>query len=348
MSIGGAQVTMKKVTIFGLVSLIILFSVALISRLALSGESLATVDGQAITSEEIDKALGAQLSNLQEQIYKLKRQKLEELINATLLTKEARKRGISVPALLDAEVTSKVGLVTEQEIEKFYEQNKARLQGDEATLRRQIRENLQNEKITARKQEYFQALRSGAKVVVSLKPPPVFRAKLSVDGAPSKGPGTAPVTIVKFEDFQCPFCKQSQATQAQLLSQYSTKIRLVHRDFPIDSIHPLARKAHEAARCANEQGKFWPYHDLLYTNAPKASVEDLKAYAKEAGLAMPAFEQCLTSGKYKTLIQKDIDEGSRLGVNGTPTFFINGRVLSGAQPLATFAGIIDDELTRSH
>jgi protein-disulfide isomerase len=339
---------MKKITIFGLVSLVAVLSVLLVGRLAARGESLATVNGQTITSDEIEKALGAQLSNLQEQIYKLKRQKLEELINATLLTKEARKKGISVPALLDAEVTSKVGLITEQEVEKFYEQNKARLQGDETTLKRQIRENLQNEKITARKQEYFQALRSQGKIVVSLKPPPVFRAELSVDGAPFKGPGTAPVTIVKFEDFQCPFCKQAQATQAQLLSRYSKNIKLVHRDFPIDSIHPLARKAHEAARCANEQGKSWPYHDLLYSNAPKASVEDLKAYAKQAGLAMPAFEQCLTSGKYKTLIQKDVDEGSRLGVNGTPTFFINGRVLSGNQPLQAFAGIIDDELTRSH
>ena len=338
---------MKKFTTFGLVLVVVLQVVILITQIAARGEPLANVDGQGITSDEIDKALGAQLSNLQEQIYKLKRQKLEELINATLLTKEARKRGISVPALLDAEVTSKVGLVTEQEVEKFYEQNKARLQGDEATLRRQIRENLQNEKITARKQQYFETLRSGAKVVVSLKPPPVFRAKLSVDGAPSKGPGKAPVTIVKFEDFQCPFCKQAQATEAQLLSRYDNKIKLVHRDFPISSIHPLAWKAHEAARCANEQGKFWPYHDLLYTNAPKLSVDDLKAYAKEAGLTMPAFEQCLTSEKYKTLVQKDVDEGTRLGVSGTPTFFINGRVLSGAQPLATFAGIVDEELTES-
>lgn len=339
---------MKRITIFGLVSLMAVLGVVLAGQLAARGESLATVNGQAITSDEIEKALGAQLSNLQEQIYKLKRQKLEEVINATLLTKEARKRGISVPALLDAEVTSKVGLVTEQEVEKFYEQNKARLHADEATLRRQIRENLQNEKITARKQEYFQTLRSGAKVVVSLKPPPVFRADVSINGAPVKGPAAAPVTVVKFEDFQCPFCKGAQATEAQLVSRYGNKVKLVHRDFPISSIHPLAWKAHEAARCANEQGKFWPYHDLLYTNAPKASVEDLKAYAKEAGLTMSAFEQCLTSGKYKSLVQKDVDEGTRLGVNGTPTFFINGRVLSGAQPLETFAGIIDDELTRSH
>jgi len=337
----------RKITIFVLVSLITLVSaVFFISQLASGGETLATVDGQAIMSDEIETALGSQLNNLKEQIYKLKRQKLEEFIDAKLLTKEARKRRISVPALLDAEVTSKVGLITEQEVEKFYEQNKTRLQGDEATLKRQIRENLQNEKITARKRQYFQTLRSQAKVVVTLKPPPVFRAKLSVDGAPFKGSAAAPVTVVKFEDFQCPYCKRAQATLAELTSRYGKKVKLVHRDFPISNIHPLAWKAHEAARCASEQGKFWPYHDLLYSNAPKASVEDLKAYAQQAGLTMPAFDQCLTSGKYKALIQKDLDEGARLGVNGTPTFFINGRVLSGAQPLETFVGIVDDELTR--
>jgi protein-disulfide isomerase len=338
----------RKITIFVLVSLITLVSaVFFISRLASGGETLATVDGQAIMSDEIETALGSQLNDLKEQIYKLKRQKLEEFIDATLLTKEARKRRISVPALLDAEVTSKVGLITEQEVEKFYEQNKTRLQGDDATLKRQIRENLQNEKITARKRQYFQTLRSHAKVVVTLKPPPVFRAKLSVDGAPFKGSAAAPVTVVKFEDFQCPYCKRAQATLAELTSRYGKKVKLVHRDFPISTIHPLAWKAHEAARCANEQGKFWPYHDLIYSNAPKATVEDLKAYAQQAGLTMPAFDQCLSSGKYKALIQNDVEEGTRLGINGTPTFFINGRVLSGAQPLETFVGIVDDELTRS-
>jgi len=146
---------MKKILLFGLVSVTALLSVVLINQFAARGESLAKVDGHAITSEEIEQALGTQLSNLQEQVYKLKRQKLEELINATLLTKEARKRGISVPALLDAELTSKIVLVTEQEVEAYYQANKARLQGDEATLRQQIRGALQNQKIAARKLRVF-------------------------------------------------------------------------------------------------------------------------------------------------------------------------------------------------
>ena len=337
---------MKKTVVFALALFFVLTALLAISYRSAVGEPLAQVDGQAITSEEIEKALGAQLSKLQEQIYNLKRQKLEETINERLLVREADKRQLSVPALLDAEVTSKVNLVTEQEVEKFYQENKSRLQGEETTVRQQIRQHLQNQKLTARRQEFLRMLRSQANVVIHLNPPPVFRTVVSTESAPFKGPAKAPVTIVKFEDFHCPFCKRAQATLADLLSRYDKKVRLVHRDFPIDSLHPNARKAHEAARCANEQGKFWEYHDILYARAPKASSEDLKKYATELGLNLPAFEQCLSNGKYKAAVQKDVEEGIRVGVTGTPAFFINGRLLSGAQPLEAFASMVDDELAR--
>jgi protein-disulfide isomerase len=177
--------------------------------------------------------------------------------------------------LLDVEVTAKVALVTKQEVEAFYEKNKARVAGEPDAARQQIRIHLQNERITAKKQQYFQLLRSKARVAVHLQPPPVHRVEVSTDGAPFKGQARAPVTMVKFEDFHCPFCKKVQPTVAQVLSKYGNKIRLVHWDFQIDSIHPAAGKAHEAARCANEGGKFWQYHDVLYANAPKAEAADL-------------------------------------------------------------------------
>ncbi len=338
---------MRKIALVGSVAVLFLIAVFVIQRQQAVGEPLAEVDGVAVSAEEVNKAIGAPLTKLQEQIYNLKRQKLEELISATLLTREARKRGVSVPALLDAEVTSKLALVTEQEVETFYEKNKARVPGDPTAARQQIRIHLQNEKIAAKKQEYFQLLRSKAKIAVHLQPPPVHRVEVATDGAPFKGPARAPVTMVKFEDFHCPFCKKAQPTVAQVLSKYGKKIKLVHRDFPIDSIHPAARKAHEAARCANEQGKFWQYHDVLYANAPKADAGDLKSYAKEVGLDVPAFEKCVASGKFRDVVQKDVDEGSRLGVTGTPSFFINGRLLSGAEPLEKFTSIIDDEMSRA-
>lgn len=335
---------MFRFTLYGL--MFVLIGPLVIASAAGASETLATVDGQAITSEEIEKAGGASLAKLKEQIYNLRRQKLEELINERLLTKEAAERSVSSLALLDAEVTSKVGLVTEREIETFYQANKARLQGEEATVRQQIRGYLQNQKLAARRQQFLDSLRSKAKVVVTLKPPPVFRAEVSTNGAPSKGPVKAAVTIVKFEDFYCPFCKRAQATLSQLLDRYGKKMRLVHRDFPIDSLHPEARRAHEAARCAGEQGKFWQFHDVLYLNAPKAGPDALKTYAKTVGLKLATFERCLAEGKYKNAVQKDVEEASRLGLTGTPAFFINGRLISGAQPLDSFASIIDDELAR--
>jgi protein-disulfide isomerase len=165
-----------------------------------------------------------------------------------------------------------------------------------------------------------------------------------VIGAPFKGPERAAVTIVKFEDFQCPYCKTVQPTYQELLKRYNGKVKLVHKDLPLDALHPQARQAAEAARCAGEQGKFWEYHDALYANSPKAGVEELKSHAKEVGLNVSSFEQCFTSGKFKGLVQKDLSEGAQLGVTGTPTFFINGREISGAQPVEAFAAIIDEEL----
>jgi protein-disulfide isomerase len=187
-------------------------------------------------------------------------------------------------------------------------------------------------------------LRSKAKVTTYLKPPPIQRADVSINGAPFKGAEKAPVTIVKFEDFECPFCKTVQPTLVALLKKYDGKVRVVHKDLPLEEIHPRAQLAAEAARCAGDQGKFWEYHDTLYGNSPKLGAAELKTYAKNVGLDPAPFEQCLTSGKYKAAVQKDLSEGAKLGLTGTPTFFINGREISGAQPLEAFAAIIDEEL----
>ena len=307
---------------------------------------LAEVDGVAITAEEVEKPLASQLSKLEEQIYNLKLQRLEALINDKLVAKEAAKRKLTVPALLDVEVTAKVGLVTEQEIEKFYQDNKAQIKGEQAQLREQIRAFLQNQKLAAKREEFLRSLRAQVKVVVNLKAPPIQRVEVSVQGAPFKGGEKAAVTIVEFSDFHCPFCRQVMSTLAKLESQYGEKVKLVFRDFPIENLHPGATKAHEAARCANEQGKFWPYHDKLFAAPPNSSPEFFKGIAKEVGLNTNAFETCLGSGKYQAAIKQDIDDGNRAGVGGTPAFFINGRLVSGAQPLDVFARMIDDELAR--
>jgi len=317
------------------------------AQTATTSEPLAVVNGEAITVEEVENALGAPLRRLERQIYDMKRQKLEALIGERLLAREAAKRGISVQALLDAEVTAKAGLVSEQEVETFFQANKARLKGEEADVRKRIAAHLQQQKLAVRRETFLQSLRSQARVVVHLQAPPVFRPEVTVGGAPFRGPAAAPVTIVEFSDFHCPFCKQVLGTLTQLLSRYGDRVRLVFRDFPIDSLHPQARKAAEGARCAHDQGKFWEYHDVLFANAPQASPEKLKAYAAQVGLDLPSFERCLSSGTPEAAVQKDVDEGIRLGVTGTPAFFINGHLLSGAQPLESFVRVIEGELAHA-
>jgi protein-disulfide isomerase len=309
------------------------------------GEVLADVDGVPITKEEIEKALAVQLSKLEEQIYTLKQRRLDAMIVERLIAKEAAKRGVSETALLDAEVTSKVGLVTEQEVDAFYQANNV-VKDDDTTRREQVRSRLQGQKLAAQREAFVKALRSQAKVAVYLTPPPVQRIQVNVDGAPLVGASVAPVTIVEFSDFHCPFCQRAEDTIAQILSRYGDRVRLIWRDYPIDNLHPQARKAHEAARCASDQGKFWPYHKALFAGPPKQP-DQLPAVAQETGLDMASFTACVASGKHQAAVQKDVEEGKRLEVTGTPTFFINGRVLTGAQPLEAFVRVIDDELARS-
>jgi len=337
-----------KTAMAGLVPVSLLLAAILVSGCQkVDGAKIAEVDSQSILASDLQKYAGKEISVQRENLYKLEKQKLEEYINAFLLTQEAKKRGVSVEAVLDQEVNSKIMPVGDDEIDVFYKLNRTRIPVDLDKVREQIRGYLRNQKIEAQKVLFFKSLRSKAKVVTYLKPPSVFRVDLSVAGEPFKGSEKARVTIVKFEDFQCPFCKQVQPTFHELLSRYNDKVRLVHKDLPLESLHPQARQAAEAARCAYEQGKFWEYHDKLYANSPKASADDLKSYAKDVGLNVDSFDHCLASGKYKAVVQQDLNEGAQLGLTGTPTFFINGREISGNQPLETFEAIIDEELTRA-
>ena len=332
-----------------LATIVLICFLCSLSSCAKYGEpKLGEIDGAVILATDFEKSAGKELFRQREALYRLEQQKLDEYIGAMLLDAEARRRGISVATLLEQEITSKVLPVTDDDIESFYNANKARLPRDLTKVRDQIRDYLRNQRMETKKVLYVSSLRSKAKIKTYLKPPAVYRVDLSVVGAPAKGPESAHVTIVKFEDFQCPFCKQIQPTFSEILTRYGGRVRLVHKDLPLDSIHPLARQGAEAARCADQQGKFWTYHDMLYDRAPNLALEDLKSYAKELGLNQSSFNECLSSGKVKTAIQKDLSEGAQLGITGTPTFFINGRELSGAQSIEAIAQLIDEELARTN
>ncbi|HJX60961.1 MAG TPA: DsbA family protein [Dehalococcoidia bacterium] len=186
---------------------------------------------------------------------------------------------------------------------------------------------------------------TGQTPVVLATPTPPAVVEASVDDDPAWGPEDAPVTIIEFSDFQCPFCSRFfTETYPQIRQEYEGQVRFVYRDFPLTSLHENAQKAGEAGECADEQGKFWDYHDTLFNNASALDDASLKGYASQLGLDSGTFDQCLDSGKYTEEVQKDYQEGISYGVTGTPAFFINGVTLIGAQPYANFKAAIDAAL----
>ena len=159
----------------------------------------------------------------------------------------------------------------------------------------------------------------------------------------TKGIENSPVTIIEYSDYQCPYCARAEATIKDVLDEYGSKIYFVYKDFPLP-FHNNAQKAAEASRCALEQGKYWEYHDLLFENQQSLDSNSLKKYAKNMGLEEAKFSNCLDSNKYADAVKQDIGEGQKAGVSGTPTFFVNGEILVGAQPFDAFKEIIDKEL----
>ena len=307
--------------------------------------ALAIVDGQAIPASEIESIAGSQLTQVKTQLYNVQRGAVEEAITRRLIDKEAAARGIPVAELLKQEVESKVAPVTPEEQKAFYDQNRQRYFANvpEAEALRQIEMGLGQQRMQQRRQEFAQSLRQKANVRILLDPP---RMQVSADDDPFKGPANAPVTIIEFSDFQCPFCSRVNPTLARIRDRFGDSVKIVFRDLPILQIHPQAAKAAEAATCAHEQKKFWEMHDLLFANQQRLDVDSLKAHASTLGLDAAAFATCLDSNKYGPEWQKDSADAAAAGVQSTPAFFINGRPLVGAQPYEQFAEIVAEELGR--
>lgn len=306
---------------------------------------LATVDGAPITEDDVRKSAGLEISRLEEQIYQLRKQQVDELVARRLLEAEAARRGTSVEALEQAEITAKVGTVTEVEIDAFVEANKTRIRGDVTQLRPQIRDFIAEQKSDALRSTLVDGLRRAAKVEMHLEPPAPFRATVDIAGAPVRGTATAPVTIVEYSDFHCPFCRRVQPTLTALLEKYPGQVKLVYKHLPLDSLHPQARRVSEASWCAAKQDKFWEFHDAVYADSSSdASDATLARYATKAGLDVAAFTACLANPETRAAIQRDVAQGEALGLSSTPGFFINGREVRGAQPLEAFVSVIDEEL----
>ena len=201
-------------------------------------------------------------------------------------------------------------------------------------------------KIQQARQDYVKSLleqaEAGGEVAVFLRP---TRIEVSFDPARLRGSPDAPVRIVEFSDYTCPYCRRAESILSELRAKYQGKVSQAYRDYPLREIHPHAQMAAEASRCAAEQGKFWGYHDLLFANSEKQTPDDLRIYAHALQLDDKRFDSCLSSGQYKPQIEQDVQDGARAGIVGTPAFFINGIYLDGAQPAAVFERIIDEELS---
>jgi len=304
---------------------------------------VATVQGQPIAAEDLTNALRGELLRLEIQRYQTLREKLDELIANKIFSLEAAQRGISVQQFVHDEISAKIQDVTPEQVQAFYEANKNRIRQPLEKVSEQITSYLQQQAQEQRRQVVLKELRSRYPVTVALRAPTV---EIATEGEPSLGPANAPVTIVEFSDFQCPYCRQAQGTLKQLMAAYEGKIKLVFRDFPLRNIHPQAQKAAEAAQCAAEQQKFWPYHDKLFAST-SLQPDELKKFAQELALNMEQFTSCLDSSKHAAGIDADMQAGQQAGVNATPTFFVNGYPLSGAASYDRFKELVDAALEQA-
>ena len=307
-------------------------------------EVVATVHDQPISAEELSASMRGQLLQMDMERYEAMKAQLDALVAQRLIALEAAARGISVEEFERVEIFAKMEPVTPEQVRSFYDANKERLPRSFEELEGRIMVHLQRQSEARRRAALGRELRQQYPVRIALAPP---RVDVGADDDPFLGPQDAPVTLVEFSDFQCPYCRRVQSVLKRLMTAYHGKLKLVFRDFPLRQIHPEAQKAAEAAQCANDQGKFWPYHDRLFA-ATELGVEDLKQYAVELGLDAEGFDTCLDSEKYSQEVQKDIDDARAVGVNATPAFFVNGLPINGAVPFERFVEMVELALERAN
>ena len=291
---------------------------------------VVTIAGQPITAGPMLERLKPIIYNMKIEAYELAKQRADRLVDDMLLLDEAKRRQIGPEEIVRAEISDKVKTPTEEEVAKFYSENKARISGDLNTVRNQVATYLQNESRERLEKDLSARLRKSADIRWLLTAPAQPVQNISVDDDPARGDANAPVTIVEFTDFQCPACAAMHPVLEEVLKSYGNKVRFVVRDFPL-SQHENARKAAEAANAANAQGKFFEYIAVLFKNQKALDVPSLKKYAGDLGLDRAKFDAALDRGVYAAEVKKDVSDGEVYGVGSTPTIFVNGvqlRVLS--------------------
>jgi predicted DsbA family dithiol-disulfide isomerase len=312
---------------------------------------VAKVGGQVITEGELAKESKAEVSRADvqhlERVQQIREQTLGTMVEKRLIENKAKAEGLSADQLLEREVGSKLTAPTETELKAMYDQAKANGQPlpPYEQVKPQIVKYMTDQRRAQQRKAFIDKLRADAKVEMMLPPLLLPRQEIAAEGQ-SRGPSNAPITIVEFSDYQCPYCSRAEETVKKVMDEYKGKIRLFYRDYPLP-FHAQAQKASEAALCAADQNKYWEMHEKLFANQQALAVPQLKEHAKGLGLDAGKFDKCLDGGDKAKLVETSKKAGEEAGVNGTPHFFINGRPLSGAQPFEEFKKVIDAELAGS-
>jgi protein-disulfide isomerase len=335
----------------------LVFLTAVVSLFACSAapaqqpESAARVGNRTISTKELDDRWRADdpasQADTTQKLYDGRRAALEAIIADMLLTEAAKKKNMTADAYETEEIGKRVKPITDSEVVAFYQANINQMQGRPLEVMAPAinRYLTEQQRAVARQTLITELRKAGPEVRVLIDAP---RRDVQIESTdPSLGRSSAPVTVIEFSDFQCPFCQRVAPTIKKVRDTYGDKVRIVWKDFPLTQIHPQAFKASEAAHCAGDQGKYWEYHDRLFANQQQLQPDELKKHATDIGLDAAAFNACLDSSKYGERVRDGVAQGTRLGVNSTPTIYINGRMLSGAQPYETFVSVIDEELSRS-
>ncbi len=300
---------------------------------------VANVGGVKITMSDLEQEESAKLLAARYQYYQVETKALNDLIDKKLLEQKAAAEHLTVAQLLDREVNSKVKDPTEDQMRVYYEGVETE-QPYEA-VREKILEKIRQLRTDKAKAAYIQTLRTDSTVYIVLAPPSATLE--AANPQMTQGPNNAQVSLVEFADYECPYCQKVAPDVKKLAADFSGKVSFAFKDFPLP-MHSRAEKAAEAARCASEQNKFWEFHDELF-HSKELDVDQLKAQARALKLDSEQFDKCLDSGAAAAAVDRDRKEGTRLGINGTPSFFINGHFMSGALDYATLRQAIEQQLT---
>lgn len=284
--------------------------------------SLALVEGRAISAADMLEKFKPIIYDFRIQLYEAQKAELDKLIYNRLIIDEAKKRNVGSEEIIRTEISEKFRYPTEEEIKKFYDENKVKVAYQDA--RGEISRYLENLEQARLERALSDKLKTSNKVQIFLIEPVPPVQRISTADAPSQGDVNAPVTVVMFTDFQCPVCSRMHPIVTDVLKQYGNKVRFVVRDFPLEDLHPQARRAAEAAAAANAQGKFFEYIEILYKNQKALDDISLKKYATQIGLNRVKFDAAFMTRKFAMEVQRDLEDGVAYGVKGTPTIFVNG------------------------